>query len=370
MKLLLFIGTRPEAIKMAGLVYALRRQSAIEWRLVSSGQHRTMLDETLFDLGIAAHQDLNIMQTGGGLAGLTTAAIQNIDPVIADYKPDWVLVQGDTTTAMSAALAAFYNKVPVAHVEAGLRTWNRYSPWPEEVNRKLIGSIATRHYAPTATSRDNLLREGISATDVVVTGNTVIDALLEMSKRTADDTTLRTELQNEFGWTKSSKRMILVTGHRRESFGEGFQQICQALLRLAAREDVQIVYPVHLNPNVQGPVQAMLSTKPNIHLIAPQRYSRFVHLMTCAHILLTDSGGIQEEGPSLGKPVLVMRDTSERPEAIAAGTARLVSADADRIVREVENLLDDGNAYAAMSQKTNPYGDGHASERIIQDLLK
>jgi UDP-N-acetylglucosamine 2-epimerase (non-hydrolysing) len=366
---MLVVGTRPEAIKMAGLVYELRRLGTIDWALVSTGQHRSMLDETLADLGIQPDVELRIMERASGLSEITAVALQSLTPVIADYAPDWVLVQGDTTTAFVAALAAFYQKVPVGHVEAGLRTWDRYSPWPEEINRKLVGAIATRHFAPTSWARDNLLKEGVKSEDIVVTGNTVIDALLHMRARLSADKELIAALRMEFDWLDGSKRLILVTGHRRESFGEGFREICLALKRLAARTDVEIVYPVHLNPNVRGPVHEILDREPRIHLVEPQGYSRFVYLMDRAHILLTDSGGIQEEGPSLGKPVLVMRHTSERPEAIQAGSARLVGTNAESIGREVGRLLDDPEAYASMARHQNPYGDGSASRRIIEELM-
>lgn len=368
MKVLLIIGTRPEAIKMAGLVYELRRRPDISWRLVSTGQHRSMLDETLDDLAIKPDLDLGIMQRSSSLADTTALAMQGLDPVIRDMAPDWVLVQGDTTTAMVGALAAFYHRARIGHVEAGLRTGNLSSPWPEEANRRLVGAIATRHFAPTTVARDNLLREAIAPETISVTGNTVIDALLDMQRRTREDVGLAAALQREFGWLDGARRMILVTGHRRESFGDGFRQICLALKRIAARGDVEIVYPVHLNPSVRGPVHELLGDDPAIRLIEPQRYSRFVHLMSRAHLLLTDSGGIQEEAPSLGKPVLVMRDTSERPEAIAAGTSRLVGTRVDDIVAQVGALLDDGGLYARMSRGVNPYGDGQASRRIIEDL--
>jgi UDP-N-acetylglucosamine 2-epimerase len=265
-------------------------------------------------------------------------------------------------------MAAFHRRIPVGHIEAGLRTGNRYSPWPEEINRKLVGAIASRHFVPTTTSRDNLLREAVPARDIVVTGNTVIDALLEMRERTHSDSALRSTLEREFSWLDRSRRMILVTGHRRESFGDGFRQICEALAAIAERQDVSIVYPVHLNPNVQKPVNELLGNHPRIRLIAPLGYARFVYLMDQAHILLTDSGGIQEEGPSLGKPVLVMRETSERPEAIAAGAAKLVGTSAASIISEVTRLLDDPAAYRSMTGKVNPYGDGTAGRKIIEAL--
>lgn len=367
-KVMLVVGTRPEAIKMAGIVSALRTTSGIDWHMCSTGQHKSMLAETLADLGIEAHSDLQVMNDAKNLSDIAAIAMQRLDGILERYMPDWVLVQGDTTTAFAGALAAFHRRIPVGHVEAGLRTGNRYSPWPEEINRKLVGSIASRHFVPTTTSRDNLLRESVPAQDIVVTGNTVIDALLEMRARTRSDRTLRLALEKEFSWLDRSRRMILVTGHRRESFGDGFMQICRALAALAERKDVEIVYPVHLNPNVQKPVNEFLGNHPRIRLIAPQGYARFVYLMDQAHILLTDSGGIQEEGPSLGKPVLVMRETSERPEAIAAGAAKLVGTNAESIIGEVSALLDSAAAYAAMTGKINPYGDGTAGRKIIEAL--
>jgi UDP-N-acetylglucosamine 2-epimerase (non-hydrolysing) len=352
MNVLLVVGTRPEAIKMAGLVYALRRRPGVLWHLVSTGRHRSMLDETLGDLGITADADLNIMGRSNGLVDTAALTMQGLRPIIQAEQPDWVLVQGDTTTAMAAAIAGFYEKVRIGHVEAGLRTNNLMSPWPEEANRRLISAVATKHFAPTDVARDNLLREAISSEAIAVTGNTVIDALLEMQARTRSEDGLRRILENEFGWLSGGRRMVLVTGHR----------------RLAERGDVEIVYPVHLNPNVRGPVNELLGGNPAVKLIEPQRYSRFVYLMSRAHIILTDSGGIQEEAPSLGKPVLVMRDTSERPEAIAAGTARLVGTRADDIVASTNELLDDPAVYDRMSIGANPYGDGKASLRILEGI--
>lgn len=276
MKVLLVVGTRPEAVKMAGLVYVLRQQTAIEWKLVSTGQHRTMLDHTFEDLGIKTDIDLNVMSQAQGLTELTAATLTRLSPVIEAEKPDWVLVQGDTTTAFVASLAAFYHKVAVGHVEAGLRTWNRYSPWPEEINRKLVGAIATRHFAPTPWSRDNLIAEHVAREDIVVTGNTVIDALLDMTARINRDPALRRSIEADLPTFDPAKRLVLVTGHRRESFGEGFQNICRALATLGRRKDVEICYPVHLSPAVKGPVFETLGSVPGIHLIEPQRYSRFV----------------------------------------------------------------------------------------------
>ncbi|MFM9941390.1 MAG: non-hydrolyzing UDP-N-acetylglucosamine 2-epimerase [Hyphomicrobiaceae bacterium] len=367
-RVMLVIGTRPEAIKMAGVVSALRAAGGIDWHLCSTGQHKSMLQDTLADLGIEANSDLHVMNDAKNLSDIAAIATQRLDGVMEQFQPDWVLVQGDTTTAFAGALAAFHRRIAVGHVEAGLRTGNRYSPWPEEINRKLVGVIASRHFVPTTTSRDNLLRENVPANEIVVTGNTVIDALLAMRERTRSDAKLKAELEAEFAWRDRSRRMILVTGHRRESFGDGFRQICEAVAAIADRGDVEIVYPVHLNPNVQQPVNELLGSNPRIRLIAPQGYARFVYLMDQAHILLTDSGGIQEEGPSLGKPVLVMRETSERPEAIAAGAAKLVGTNPRSIVGEVTRLLDDPVAYQAMTNKLNPYGDGTAGRKIIEAL--
>lgn len=367
-KVMLVVGTRPEAIKMAGVVSALRSASTIDWHLCATGQHHTMLAETLSDLGLDAHSNLAIMQDARGLSDIAAVVMQRLDKVLQAYNPDWVLVQGDTTTAFAGAMAAFHRRIPVGHVEAGLRTWNRYSPWPEEINRKLVGAIATRHFVPTAAARDNLALEGIPAQDIIITGNTVIDALLEMRARTETDPGLKAALAKELSWLDRSRRLILVTGHRRESFGDGFRQICRALAKIAERDDIEIVYPVHLNPNVRQPVNEMLGDNPRIKLIEPLKYSRFVYLMSQAHILLTDSGGIQEESPSLGKPALVMRETSERPEAIETGAVRLVGTDASRIVAEVARLLDDPAAYRAMTGKANPYGDGTAGQKIIKAL--
>jgi len=368
-KLLLVIGTRPEAIKMAGLIYELRKRRDIKWQLCSTGQHRSMLDETLRDLGIEADLDLGIMGRANGLPEVTSAALMSMTPIIERVRPDWVLVQGDTTTAMAVSLAAFHQKVAVGHVEAGLRTWDRYSPWPEEVNRKLIGAIATKHYAPTRSARTNLLNEGVSAHDILVTGNTGIDALFATLDRTHNDSGLVADFEGNFSAFNTGRPIVLVTGHRRENFGDGFRRICEALRRIARSGDSEVVYPVHLNPNVRKPVMELLGNEPRIHLLEPQGYVRFIGLMNRAHILLTDSGGIQEEGPSIGKPVLVMRDKSERPEAIAAGCARLVGTDVESIVSTVKTLLHDPMAYSIMSKSTNIYGDGLASRRILESLV-
>ncbi len=367
-KLFLIVGTRPEVIKMASLAFLLRRQTAVDWCLCSTGQHRSMLDETLADLGLTADLDLRVMDDASGLTDVTALTLQRLSPVLAEYAPSYVVVQGDTTTAMCGALAAFYQRIPVAHVEAGLRTGNLYSPWPEEANRKIISSLAAKHFPPTPQSRANLLAEGIPDANITTTGNTVIDTLVHTHAAIQSNAALASSLGERFNWLNPVKRLILVTGHRRENFGDGFAQICKALKALANRGDVEIVYPVHLNPQVRKPVHEILGDHPAIHLIEPQNYSAFVYLMSLAHLILTDSGGIQEEAPSLGKPVLVLRDTSERPEAIAAGTAKLVGTNAATIVAEANILLDDSQAFAAMSRINNPYGDGQASRRILEVL--
>lgn len=369
MKTLCIFGTRPEAIKMAPLALALAADNRFEAKVCVTGQHREMLDQVLALFDLQPDFDLNIMRPGQDLTDVTTAILQGLKAVFAEFKPDIVLVHGDTATTFAASLAAYYQQIPVAHVEAGLRTGNIYSPWPEEANRKLTSAITTLHFAPTETSRDNLLREGIAEESIVVTGNTVIDALLDVVKKLDQNETLRTEAAAPTAFLQPGRRVILVTGHRRESFGGGFERICQALMEIAQQHpDVDIVYPVHLNPNVREPVNRLLSGIGNIHLIQPLDYLPFVHLMSRSHIILTDSGGIQEEAPSLGKPVLVMRDTTERPEAITAGTVKLVGTDSVTIVREINRLLLDQAAYQAMSYAHNPYGDGQACQRILAAL--
>ena len=363
-RVLAVFGTRPEAIKMVPLVQALAAAPDIDARLCVTAQHREMLDQVLDIFGIVPDDDLNIMRGGQDLYDVTTGVLHGLSDVLRAFRPDLVLVHGDTTTTMSAALAAYYEQAAVGHVEAGLRTGDIYSPWPEEMNRKITGSIATLHFAPTEQSRANLLAENVPADRIHVTGNTVIDALHAAVAMIDGDGDLRTRLDAQFA-LDPARRMILVTGHRRESFGGGFDRICAALAELAKRDDVEIVYPVHLNPNVAGPVHALLAASPNVRLIDPQTYLPFVYLMSRAAIILTDSGGVQEEAPSLGKPVLVMRETTERPEAVAAGTVRLVGTDTARIVAEVTRLLDDAHAYEAMSRAHNPYGDGQAVSRIV-----
>jgi len=368
-KVLTVFGTRPEAIKMAPLVHALAKDPHFEAKVCVTAQHREMLDQVLKLFSIVPDYDLNIMSPGQGLTEITCRILQGLKPVLESFKPDVVLVHGDTTTTAAASLAAFYQRIPVGHVEAGLRTGDLYSPWPEEANRTMTGHLATYHFAPTENSRQNLLRENLSGKHIYVTGNTVIDALFWVRDRVMKDEKLSSELLARYPFLNNGKKMILVTGHRRESFGQGFEQICHALAHIAANNpDVQIVYPVHLNPNVSEPVNRILGHINNVILIDPQDYLPFVWLMNHAWLILTDSGGIQEEAPSLGKPVLVMRETTERPEAIDAGTVRLVGTDSQRIVDEVTRLLRDEDEYQRMSRAHNPYGDGQACERILSAL--
>jgi len=368
-KVLTVFGTRPEAIKMAPLVHALAKDPHFEAKVCVTAQHREMLDQVLNLFSIVPDYDLNIMSPGQGLTEITCRILQGLKPVLESFKPDVVLVHGDTTTTAAASLSAFYQRIPVGHVEAGLRTGDLYSPWPEEANRTLTGHLAMYHFAPTENSRQNLLRENLSDKRIFVTGNTVIDALFWVRDRVMNDEALNTDLSLRFPFLNTGKKMILVTGHRRESFGQGFEKICHALAEIAASNpDVQIVYPVHLNPNVSEPVNRILGHVDNVMLIEPQEYLPFVWLMNHAWLILTDSGGIQEEAPSLGKPVLVMRETTERPEAIDAGTVRLVGTDSQRIVNEVTRLLRDEEEYQRMSRAHNPYGDGRACERILSAL--
>ncbi len=368
-KVLTVFGTRPEAIKMAPLVQALAQDPAFESRLCVTAQHREMLDQVLRLFRLQPDYDLNIMRPEQGLTEITCRILEGMKTVLLDFKPDIVLVHGDTTTTLAASLAAFYQQIPVGHVEAGLRTGDLASPWPEEGNRKLTGHLARLHFTPTARSRQNLLQENLPDARIIVTGNTVIDALLWVRDRVLDDTSLNAELAARYPFLDPAKKLVLVTGHRRESFGGGFERICSALAQIARQHpEAQIVYPVHLNPNVSEPVNRILSGIKNIILIEPQEYLPFVWLMNRAWLILTDSGGIQEEAPSLGKPVLVMRDTTERPEAVDAGTVRLVGTDIARIVASVDELLRDDEAWQAMSHAHNPYGDGKACGRILQAL--
>jgi UDP-N-acetylglucosamine 2-epimerase (non-hydrolysing) len=367
MRVLTVFGTRPEAIKMAPVVKALAAAEQIEARVCVTAQHREMLDQVLDLFRIVPDYDLNLMKPGQDLTDITANVLHGLKPVLAEFAPDLVLVHGDTTTTLAASLAAYYQRIPVGHVEAGLRTGNILSPWPEEVNRRVAGAITRLHFAPTERSRQNLLAESVPAEHIHVTGNTVIDALQEVAARIESDPVLAGDLAQRLPFD-TARRMILVTGHRRESFGGGFERICGALRRIAQRPEVDIVYPVHLNPNVKGPVKALLSDLPNVHLIEPQDYLPFVYLMHRSTLILTDSGGVQEEAPSLGKPVLVMRDTTERPEAVDAGTVRLVGTDEDLIVSSVDELLDNQAAYDAMSFAHNPYGDGLAARHIVERI--
>lgn len=367
-KILMIFGTRPEAIKMAPVYASLKKVIGLDVRIAVTAQHRQMLDQVLTLFSIVPDYDLNIMKPGQGLSEITALVLDKISPIFDEFSPDLVLVHGDTTTTLSASLAAYYKQIPVGHVEAGLRTGNMYSPWPEEMNRKVTGAIAQLHFAPTEKAAANLRNEGVSSASIAVTGNTVIDALVEVVDRLERDPEQSEIFDSELG-IDPNKRMVLVTGHRRESFGGGFQRICDALAKIAERDDVQIIYPVHLNPNVKGPVEKSLGSLERVALIGPQDYLPFVHLMRRADIILTDSGGIQEEAPSLGKPVLVMRDTTERPEAVDAGTVKLVGTDAELIIRETNTLLDDNATYEAMARSHNPYGDGRASERIRDFIM-
>ncbi|MFM0643799.1 UDP-N-acetylglucosamine 2-epimerase (non-hydrolyzing) [Paraburkholderia bryophila] len=368
-RVLLTFGTRPEAIKMAPLVKRLQRAAGMECLVCVTGQHREMLDQVLDLFDIRPDFDLNVMKRGQDLYDVTASIMLGMRDVLSACRPDMVLVHGDTTTTLAATLAAFYQRIPVGHVEAGLRTGNLLSPWPEEANRKITSVLASLHFAPTDRARDNLLAEGVAAQRIVVTGNTVIDALLQVRGKLATDAALCHAAERLLPRLAPERRVILVTGHRRESFGSGFEQICAALLQIARTyPDVDIVYPVHLNPSVREPVNRLLTGVANIHLLEPLDYLPFVRLMDRASLILTDSGGVQEEAPSLGKPVLVMRDTTERQEAVDAGVVRLVGTHAQRIADGVAHLLDDADGYRAMTRGGNPYGNGQASERIVDAL--
>lgn len=370
-KVLCVFGTRPEAIKMAPLVKALQANNQFDTKVCVTAQHREMLDQVLSLFEITPDYDLDLMQARQTLNDVTARILLNIKPVLTEFTPHIVLVHGDTATTFATSLAAYYEQIKVGHVEAGLRTGNIYSPWPEEANRQLTSVLTDFHFAPTQQSADNLLRENIDNRKVLITGNTVIDALLMVRNKLHENSDIKTALDKKFSYLDSQKRLILVTGHRRENFGEGFENICKALSKTAEKfPDAEILYPVHLNPAVQEPVNRLLSNTSNIILIEPQQYLEFVYLMDRAHIILTDSGGIQEEAPSLGKPVLVMRDTTERPEAVAAGTVKLVGTNADTMFNALETLLCDNEEYETMSRAHNPYGDGKACERIIEQLIK
>ncbi len=372
LKVLSVFGTRPEAVKMAPVVQRLVQTSGIESRVCVTAQHRQMLDQVLRLFHITPDYDLDLMREDQGLAELSAAIFTHLDPVFVDFQPDWVLVQGDTTTVAIAALLAYYRRIRVGHVEAGLRTFDKWRPFPEEINRRVAGVTADLHFAPTEWTRSNLLREGVDEKLIVVTGNPVIDALQFVAQQPeppeVSDLIRRLSIKDRRS-AESGKRLILVTAHRRESFGAPLEAVCEALRQLAARGDVEIVYPVHLNPNVQEPVYRLLAALPHISLMAPLDYLPLVHLMKHAALVLTDSGGIQEEAPAFGIPVLVLRDVTERPEGVQAGTVKVVGTDTSRIVSEANCLLDDPAAYAHMAQAANPYGDGHAAERIVQALL-
>jgi len=368
-KILLVFGTRPEAIKMAPLVKEFQKETAFETKVCVTAQHREMLDQVLDIFDIKPEYDLNIMKPGQDLYDVTANVLLGMKEVLSDFSPDVVLVHGDTTTTSATSLAAFYQKISIGHIEAGLRTHDMYSPWPEEANRQITGVLANYHFAPTKTSEDNLLRENKLQKNILVTGNTVIDALFLALDKIENSEELKTKILTSIETQykiDSSKRLILVTGHRRENFGQGFVNICESLKKLALdNKDIEIVYPVHLNPNVQEPVKKILSDVQNVHLIEPLQYESFIYLMNQSHFIITDSGGVQEEAPSLGKPVLVMRDTTERPEALEAGTVKLVGTDPQKIIKEAQKLLDNQEEYQKMSKAHNPYGDGKACEKIV-----
>jgi UDP-N-acetylglucosamine 2-epimerase (non-hydrolysing) len=371
-KVLLVFGTRPEAIKMAPLIKALEEDKYFQPKVCITAQHREMLDQVLQIFDIIPDYDLNLMKPGQDLYDITTNVLLGMKSVLNDFNPDIVLVHGDTSTTSACALAAFYEKTKVGHIEAGLRTNNIYSPWPEEANRQITGIIAEYHFAPTSTSKNNLIKENKNKKNIVVCGNTVVDALFLALKKIKNDNKLKTQIEDtimkQYQLNKN-KKFILVTGHRRENFGEGFINICNAIKKIAKdNPSIDIVYPVHLNPNVQEPVRKMLSKSQNIFLIDPLSYECFIYIMSKSYFIITDSGGIQEEAPSLGKPVLLMRDTTERPEAVEAGTVKVVGTDSRVIIEESQKLIDDKNTYRQMSTSVSPYGDGHASKKVLEFL--
>ncbi|NAR57757.1 UDP-N-acetylglucosamine 2-epimerase (non-hydrolyzing) [Acinetobacter haemolyticus] len=367
-RILLIFGTRPEAIKMAPLALKLQAYDQdFETKVCVTGQHRQMLDQVLELFSLKPDFDLNLMKPGQTLSDVTSGVLKGLEQVFAEWLPDLILVHGDTATTFAASLAGYYHKIKIGHVEAGLRTGDLYSPWPEEANRQLTGVLANYHFAPTQSSYQNLINENVNPATIVITGNTVIDALLQVKTKVEQEQQLIQTFEQEFSFLDRSKKLILVTGHRRENFGQGFLNICTALANLAKKyPDIQIVYPVHLNPNVQQPVNELLANIDNVFLIAPQDYLPFVYLMNRSYLILTDSGGIQEEAPSLGKPVLVMRDTTERPEAVEAGTVRLVGTDVNTIENAVIDLLENLTTYKTMSEAHNPYGDGTACQKIVE----
>lgn len=368
-KILTVFGTRPEAIKMAPLVEALAHDKSIQHKVCVTAQHREMLDQVLTLFSITPDYDLNIMRPGQSLFDITSNILLGLEPILEQYSPDLVLVHGDTSTTLSASLAAFYKQIPIAHIEAGLRTGNLYSPWPEEGNRKLTTALTELYFTPTETAKHNLLQEGVQTEKITVTGNTVIDALIQVTDKLHNNPALCEKLASQLPKIEVDKKLILVTGHRRESFGNGFERICEALAEIAKQNnDVQIIYPVHLNPNVREPVNRILQGISNITLIEPLDYLPFVYLMDKSYLILTDSGGIQEEAPSLGKPVLVMREVTERPEAIAAGTVQLVGTNKNKIINSINQLLRDSTLYKQMSIAHNPYGDGVACQLIVEKI--
>ena len=368
LKVLSVFGTRPEAIKMIPVVQALANKGGVESKVCVTAQHREMLDQVLNLFGIKPEFDLDLMSPGQDLTDITSNVLLGMRSVFNSWLPDIVLVHGDTTTTAAAALSSYYHQIKVGHVEAGLRTGNKYAPWPEEMNRKLTGAISDLHFSPTQIARQNLLREGVIEKNIYITGNTVVDALIDVSKQIEVNLEVNIKLSRQFSFLRPSSKLILVTGHRRENFGEGFENICLALRKISQRDDVQIIYPVHLNPNVQEPVWRILNNCPNIYLLEPQDYLPFVYLLNRAYFVITDSGGIQEEAPSLGKPVLVTREVTERPEAVNAGTVKLVGVNAERIFLEAIRLLEDEEEYLRMSHAHNPYGDGKAAIRISEIL--
>jgi len=369
-RLLFVFGTRPEALKCYPVIREALKSDQLTTKVCVTAQHREMLDQVVALTSMPVDYDLDMMSPGQTLFESTSRILSKMDAVIEAARPDIVLVQGDTTTAMTAALSAFYKRIPVAHIEAGLRSGDIYSPWPEEANRKIVGDLAALHFAPTKEARENLIAEGKNPTQIFVTGNTVIDTLLHFSQKLDRDAALNAQIAGGFPFLNPDKKLILVTGHRRENFDGGMERICAALSELSARNDVQIVYPVHPNPNVRQPVEAALLQSADIHLIDPQDYLPFLFLQKVSTLVLTDSGGVQEEAPSLGKPVLVMRENTERPEGVTAGTAKLVGTSTELIVKEATQLLDDPEAHRQMARQHNPYGDGRASERIIEELVR
>ena len=369
MRILSVFGTRTEAIKMAPLVKKLETDPNVDSFVCITAQHREMLDQVLSVFSIKPNFDLNIMSPSQDLTDVTSQIILQLKPIISQTKPDFILVHGDTATTFAASLAGYYQKIKVAHIEAGLRTYNLYSPWPEEANRKLTAALSKLHFAPTHSAKENLLREGYANETIFVTGNTVIDALFMALDKINNDQNLKASFSKRFQFLSGNPKVVLITGHRRESFGQGFENICHAISEAANMfPEVKFVYPVHLNPNVQEPVKRILSSLENIYLIAPMEYLPFVYLMYKSTLILTDSGGIQEEAPSLGKPVLVMRDVTERPEAVNAGTVELVGTSPSKIVGSIKRLLTDNDFYNAMSRAHNPYGNGDACQKIIDEL--